>query len=844
MKNLKKWSALILGLTILAGITFAFSQNTSLQGLFAPPESITEDSVKFNAATVTRSIDEAATKAEEENVKAQSYANEAAADALSAGTAWNNNNLTTLTAAQVKAKNDATRASNAAKNAATYAAQAQAFYDDDYAAWQSSYDSIATAKAAASDSYEAYATAQYNADYTRTRYDYALWMSWTFDHYCSKNSDGSWSCGSTYSGVPEARDAYAAFKACAEADEYNKSSWAAETGKMTSSDCYDDFVVAFEDNLPNTPADLEAEDPSDYPKSSSASDAFDRMDKVMKIFSKTLAEYRSDYSTKKTAASTAESEYNTDLTAYATVFYATADLQDILDEDEPYLDAAYDSANTAAESSAAAQSSKNLADSFEILSCSSLTLNPSSYEMEASDTTAAFELTTHLSTETPATSYWINPKNLMSFVLSELEVTTQITGTISAYPIDTYETQSKWSGDLVFTSDGDGIFKKGSTRSNPLTIAKTDTNDETVVFSGGAVGEKIDVSITDEQTNCSASITITQKTAQRDPGTLHEAGEVDTDADDDGLTADQETTLGTSDTDADSDDDGLTDYEEYITYGTNPLDSDTDDDGLSDYAEINTYGTNPIVSDTDGDGVSDGAEVTAGTDPRVANTKATPVPPEDSDALTPSQLGALESTDTCTDPFEDTYGQWHEPIICLMSEASVVNGRTSTHFVPDDYATRGEAIKMIVRLILGKSSSDAEGLTSNWNDLSGQWFEPYVLVATDSDVVRTRDSFTANELFDGNTSITRGELALFVARAYGLTNYDQEEIFTDVAWSRYDAYAINALSQQKVDLPYDKTDDDVPVVSGYSDGTFRPDNPIARSEAAAMIYRAYLYNHN
>jgi hypothetical protein len=75
------------------------------------------------------------------------------------------------------------------------------------------------------------------------------------------------------------------------------------------------------------------------------------------------------------------------------------------------------------------------------------------------------------------------------------------------------------------------------------------------------------------------------------------AGDVcDDDADGDGLTKDEENTIGTSDLNEDTDGDGLSDYEEHIVYGTNPLDKDTDHDGVDDFEEVQ-MGTNPLKSD-------------------------------------------------------------------------------------------------------------------------------------------------------------------------------------------------------------------------------------------------------
>ncbi len=115
------------------------------------------------------------------------------------------------------------------------------------------------------------------------------------------------------------------------------------------------------------------------------------------------------------------------------------------------------------------------------------------------------------------------------------------------------------------------------------------------------------------------------------------------DADEDGLSDEQEADLGTDPNDADSDDDGLADGAEVNEYQSDPLNEDTDQDGLSDGDEVNQYGsspasmdtdadmlpdynevmqhgTDPAAGDTDGDGVSDHDELGYATDPRNADS--------------------------------------------------------------------------------------------------------------------------------------------------------------------------------------------------------------------------------
>lgn len=83
----------------------------------------------------------------------------------------------------------------------------------------------------------------------------------------------------------------------------------------------------------------------------------------------------------------------------------------------------------------------------------------------------------------------------------------------------------------------------------------------------------------------------------------------------------EETPLVTGPRIIDTDGDGLTDEEE-LTLGISINNSDTDGDGLFDFEEVKIYGTDPLNSDSDGDGYLDGEEVKAGYNPLDSNPGA------------------------------------------------------------------------------------------------------------------------------------------------------------------------------------------------------------------------------
>ncbi|RMG85046.1 MAG: cadherin repeat domain-containing protein, partial [Bacteroidetes bacterium] len=120
------------------------------------------------------------------------------------------------------------------------------------------------------------------------------------------------------------------------------------------------------------------------------------------------------------------------------------------------------------------------------------------------------------------------------------------------------------------------------------------------------------------------------------------------DRDNDGLTNDEEIAIGTDPANPDTDGDGLTDFEEYAGTDnlpgtgdeTDPLDAcdpnmsagtcDIDGDGLTNDEEA-SLGTDPTNPDTDGDGIADGDEVNG--DPNNNGLVSDPLDPCDPQSL-------------------------------------------------------------------------------------------------------------------------------------------------------------------------------------------------------------------
>ncbi len=293
---------------------------------------------------------------------------------------------------------------------------------------------------------------------------------------------------------------------------------------------------------------------------------------------------------------------------------------------------------------------------------------------------------------------------------------------------------------------------------------------------------------------------------------------------------DPEDPVETADPAATTDPAATEDPAELDGLGTLHTDSDdADEDFLADIDEIKLYGTDPTDEDSDDDGFLDGEEVDLFSDPLDASST-----PSLDDPTVEEILG--DPSYVCEDPFEDMHGHWAEDMACRLFHAGILQGRTLTTFVPNDYITRAEWIK-IIDLTFGHLPSEVEGIETEFLDVTeADWFYYYVVLAEQEGVARISDRGSD---FHPNDYITRGDAILYAIRMARQTSYDYdvESIFTDVKNDDYYAYAIAIAYETMVTTGDGSTQH---IVEGYEDDTFKPENPLARSEAIAIAIRIAL----
>ncbi len=181
-------------------------------------------------------------------------------------------------------------------------------------------------------------------------------------------------------------------------------------------------------------------------------------------------------------------------------------------------------------------------------------------------------------------------------------------------------------------------------------------------------------------------------------------------------------------------------------------------------------------------------------------------------AVKPGWIDSYVTTDTIDLSAGNVPGLTDEHI-------AYVHGRDTGNFDADDNVTRAEVTAMFSRLIV-KKMVFLDGSESKFSDVNeGDWYTAYVKFLSNAGIVNGYEDGT----FGPNKPITRAEFATIASRFFELEE-GNENNFPDVAdnhWAKdfIDSAAIKGW------------------LVGYEDGTFRPDQPIKRSEAVTIINR-------
>jgi len=158
--------------------------------------------------------------------------------------------------------------------------------------------------------------------------------------------------------------------------------------------------------------------------------------------------------------------------------------------------------------------------------------------------------------------------------------------------------------------------------------------------------------------------------------------------------------------------------------------------------------------------------------------------------------------------YDFDYDHWAHDYVAVLGQKNIVYGYPDGYFYPNKPITRAEFIYMLWK------ASGSPASTSTFPDTQSHWARQAIGWAIDNKLI--------NGLPDGNFypdwPVTRAAMAKIT---YNYKPTFANRYYADVGFLHWAFGYITANA----------------YMTGYSDGTFRPDNPTTRAEACAVIAR-------
>ncbi len=182
--------------------------------------------------------------------------------------------------------------------------------------------------------------------------------------------------------------------------------------------------------------------------------------------------------------------------------------------------------------------------------------------------------------------------------------------------------------------------------------------------------------------------------------------------------------------------------------------------------------------------------------------------------------------------FTDTAGHWSDTFATYLYGMGVANGELmadgTRNFYPDNGITRQEFAKMMISYLgVDTSLYDDTVLPYSDTDLMAEWSLPDIRAAYSLGIMTGSTALDGTTVFNPTSGVTRAEVITIIGRTID-TNYKSGSAeFSDI--SELPSWA----------APYLRTLTGLSVISGYDDGTLKPNRSITRGEAAKML--TYLY---
>lgn len=158
---------------------------------------------------------------------------------------------------------------------------------------------------------------------------------------------------------------------------------------------------------------------------------------------------------------------------------------------------------------------------------------------------------------------------------------------------------------------------------------------------------------------------------------------------------------------------------------------------------------------------------------------------------------------------------WAFDYISQLAIDDIITGYEDKSFKPNGFVTRGELAKMLA--VSFKTTGN-----SAYSDVKNHWASQYI--AEVGEFIPIKD-----KLFEADSNATRQDVAV------ALVNILDSEKTISLQEKKLDFDDSPMIDKEYISQIGKAVN--AGIISGYEDGTFRPQEPITRAEVAAMIYR-------
>lgn len=156
---------------------------------------------------------------------------------------------------------------------------------------------------------------------------------------------------------------------------------------------------------------------------------------------------------------------------------------------------------------------------------------------------------------------------------------------------------------------------------------------------------------------------------------------------------------------------------------------------------------------------------------------------------------------------------YYKEIMYLVQKDIIIK---SQYFYPNKSATREDVAVMIAKAL----KLDGTQRETQFSDVPKEYpSSGYIQSAAEAGII---NGF-ADGTFKGNNNVTRGHMAAFIARGFGLTK-EANVSFKDVPKNSTAYKPSRQLSYYQ-------------ITTGYEDGTFKPNQPVSRQHVAVFLTR-------